>query len=1317
MKLLNPLSLWLAAVALAFWSCNVSEEGDGRQYISLLAPDTLQTFDTVLVIARDPATRLILDTLWNAPVKSSSDLIRLPIRNYSGGNVDVLILGFDQGFAEYGLQVEYRGGSGKPRTVPGLRLDSLPPALRLLGPDSLSLRVGEVLADTGAECTDDGGGKTRIRATGTVDAGTAGLYVIRYDCRDRDGNLSLPLIQKITVRLWPDTTQPAFLHAAPDSISLLAGGGYADPALECLDDRDGAIEPRRDGHLDMDAPGTYSLTYSCADKAGNAAEPWIRRILVARPRDTAAPVLLLRGPDSLNVIDGRPYADSGATCLDARDGILPVSVQGSVDVQTRNTYSLRYSCSDSACNAASVLYRRVKVERAPDPDKPVLLLKSADSITVFQGLPYNDSGATCLDARDGILPVSVQGAVDVQTRNTYSLRYSCSDSAGNAAEKTRRVKVVRLPDAVKPILALRGPDSVIVHDNEPYADSGATCLDDRDGALRVSVQGAVDVSRRGLYTLTYACEDSAGNAASALFRRVKVERVPDPDKPVLTLKAADSLTVFQGIPYADSGATCLDDRDGILPVSVQGAVDVQTRSTYSLRYSCSDSAGNAAEKTRKVKVVRLPDAVKPILALRGRDSVIVHDNEPYVDSGAICLDVRDGALNVSVQGAVDVSRRGLYTLTYACEDSAGNAASVLYRRVKVERAPDPDKPVLLLKGADSITVFQGLPYNDSGATCLDARDGILPVSVQGAVDVQTRNTYSLRYSCSDSAGNAAEKTRRIKVVRLPDAIKPILALRGRDSVIVHDNEPYVDSGATCLDDRDGPIPVLRQGSVDTRVRAHYTLVFQCSDSAGNQAQELKRVVSVERLPDPVKPILTLKGLDSLDVIQGTAYVDAGSSCVDDRDGPIPVTVTGSVDPSLRGLYALTFRCQDSAGNAAAEKVRKVKVIRKPDAVKPVLAMAGKAVMEHFIGTPYVDSGVTCLDDRDGPLPVATQGAVDPSTLATYSLRFDCADSAGNAADPAVRTVKVVTVLDLVKPVIALIGPDTMAVVDLNAFDNPGGTCADDRDGKLELKSAGFDPPAGPVNGIYRALYTCTDAAGNQAQASRVVKSGMYTVNLSAVKDGQIDTSTDYFNLGYQGVVSFSLYPDDVYASFAQFDLSKVEKNGLKSAKLHYFTWGTGDPWPGRWEDYTFRVYALHSSWVEGRGNWFWYDGDWKNGGDDWFQNYGYPAWVKDGSTNPGTPTGVTGAERYLVRDNNVSLVTAQKVTLHYDENQYSVPVAPPNRLVVVEIDVTDYVKNTDPAMHFGFMIKTQGTPDDRRIGWLTRELQDGLYAPRLMLSY
>ncbi len=79
---------------------------------------------------------------------------------------------------------------------------------------------------------------------------------------------------------------------------------------------------------------------------------------------------------------------------------------------------------------------------------------------------------------------------------------------------------------------------------------------------------------------------------------------PDTEKPVITLKGGNELTINVDEEFKDPGATATDNKDGDLTdkIVVSGTVDSKTAGTYTITYTVKDSAGNEASVTRKVIV-------------------------------------------------------------------------------------------------------------------------------------------------------------------------------------------------------------------------------------------------------------------------------------------------------------------------------------------------------------------------------------------------------------------------------------------------------------------------------------------------------------------------------------------------------------------------------------------------------------------------------------------------------------------------------------------------------------------------------------------
>ena len=66
---------------------------------------------------------------------------------------------------------------------------------------------------------------------------------------------------------------------------------------------------------------------------------------------------------------------------------------------------------------------------------------------------------------------------------------------------------------------------------------------------------------------------------------------------------------------------------------------------------------------------------------------------------------------------------------------------------------------------------------------------------------------------------------------------------------VTQNTTFTDPGATATDDRDGTVPVLITGTVNTAIVGTYTRVYSATDTAGNSAQRT-RTVNVVAAPTP-----------------------------------------------------------------------------------------------------------------------------------------------------------------------------------------------------------------------------------------------------------------------------------------------------------------------------------------------------------------------------------------------------------------------------------------------------------------------------------
>ncbi len=93
-----------------------------------------------------------------------------------------------------------------------------------------------------------------------------------------------------------------------------------------------------------------------------------------------------------------------------------------------------------------------------------------------------------------------------------------------------------------------------------------------------------------------------------------------------------------------------------------------------------------------------------------------------------------------------------------------------------------------------------------------------------------------------------------------DTQKPLISLEGDATVALVVGDTYIDAGATASDNVDGDITanIVTISMVNTAIAGSYTVKYNVSDTAGNDADEVTRTVIVNAATgDTIKPVITL----------------------------------------------------------------------------------------------------------------------------------------------------------------------------------------------------------------------------------------------------------------------------------------------------------------------------------------------------------------------------------------------------------------------------------------------------------------------------
>ena len=210
-------------------------------------------------------------------------------------------------------------------------------------------------------------------------------------------------------------------------------------------------------------------------------------------------------------------------------------------------------------------------------------------------------------------------------------------------------------------------------------------------------------------------------------------------------------SLTKGQPVTPIWEPANDTLDGNLTASVLTTGTVINTPHLRLTPHSIGCKGNATPSP----VMSVVDTTAPIITRTGDENVTHEAVTSYSDLGASASDTLDGNLtaNVLTTGTVDINTPGTYALTYTVSDAAGNAAISVTRNVTVVDTTANDHA----NGDQNVTHEAATSYTDLGATANDTLDGNLTANVVtvGTVDINTPGTYTLTYTVSDAAGNAA----------------------------------------------------------------------------------------------------------------------------------------------------------------------------------------------------------------------------------------------------------------------------------------------------------------------------------------------------------------------------------------------------------------------------------------------------------------------------------------------------------------------------------------------------------------------------------
>ncbi|MDA8982758.1 DUF5011 domain-containing protein, partial [Gammaproteobacteria bacterium] len=408
--------------------------------------------------------------------------------------------------------------------------------------------------------------------------------------------------QAITVRVLDvDEIPPVISINGANPITVELGSTYSDAGAIA----DGGETVSLESNVDTAKVGSYTVTYSATDAAGNIGTA----TRIVNITDTTKPAITIIGDNPATAEFGLTYTDAGATASDL-SGDISVITSGSVNTNIIGSYTLTYSATDASGNTGTS-FRTVIVQ---DTTGPVITIlgDNPQTVELVQYDPpssiYKDTAGAI--SQDGEEITTDDTGVDNAGIGTYFVYYSATDTSGNKSTIARTVYVV---DTTAPRVILNSngstSDEVTVELGSTFVGSGAYATDismstgfDTDLGIEVTVTGTVDTSTVGTYTLTYTATDASGNVGTA----IETVNVVDTTAPVFTssatFSAAENQTEIGAVTVSDlssnlsfsvSGNELQITSDGVL--SFVSAPDYETKSSYTATVTANDGTNTSTQ--------------------------------------------------------------------------------------------------------------------------------------------------------------------------------------------------------------------------------------------------------------------------------------------------------------------------------------------------------------------------------------------------------------------------------------------------------------------------------------------------------------------------------------------------------------------------------------------------------------------------------------------------------------------------------------------------------------------------------------------------
>lgn len=561
-----------------------------------------------------------------------------------------------------------------------------------------------------------------------------------------------------------DTTPPLILGV--NDVAIFVGDPF-DPmdGVSANDDVDGLLTNQIviTGAVNNEEVGSYELTYKVSDKAGNEASKK-RTVTVLAPQ--AADLYIRNGDFSQDIsLDwGHWNGDGGTSTLSIEDGMMKYEVtangtqwysnqvyQKLLTVTKGKVYKLTFQAKSSVERAV-----RIKIETDGAPYTTYMdyaFIVTTEMQTFTYEFPITLPTLTNAKFIIGIgnMNAAPQLPGDYPVATVYFDNFV--------------VEEVELgPDTTPPVLT--GVEDKAHKLNEPFDPlSGVTVSDDRDDLTTadITIDGTVNVTVAGEYTLTYTVSDKAGNETVAT-RKITVTgeliptnlvlingdfEIPQPEK---VPQPADT-----GWGWHGDGKFNVTIADGIAKIDITNLGPVAWGVQFYQQNRIVDE-----NFIYEIKFDAKADIPRPIMFALEKGTTRQYDE-------IFDLTTEWTTYTIRYHHTKEGFTNGKFAFFMGVIDEGSVPTSVYLDNITVETIREyVDETAPKIFGAhDAIIVKDAAFDNKAGIKVYDNNDKLLTVDdivIEGNVDVTKVGVYTLTYKLTDKDENSVTVERKVEVV-------------------------------------------------------------------------------------------------------------------------------------------------------------------------------------------------------------------------------------------------------------------------------------------------------------------------------------------------------------------------------------------------------------------------------------------------------------------------------------------------------------------------------------------------------------------------